>query len=78
MGHCLLAGPSGGPLRLFDQLRAWVENGTAPGQTPVQVTDLQGKLQNRIACPYPQTAVFEKRCKAVAEARCWSCRGSLP
>ena len=75
MGHCLVNGPSGGPLNLFNQLRAWVENGTAPEETPVKVTDLQGNIQNRIACPYPQKAVFNKGCATAAEVRCWSCSG---
>ncbi|KAK2009001.1 tannase and feruloyl esterase [Colletotrichum eremochloae] len=74
MGHCS-GGASGEPIGLFDQLRAWVENGTAPDQTPVTVTDLEGEVQNRILCPYPQKAVFDRGCGVVAEARCWSCSG---
>ncbi|KAK1975176.1 tannase and feruloyl esterase [Colletotrichum cereale] len=74
MGHCS-GGVSGGPLGLFDQLRAWVENGTAPDQVPVNVTDPEGNLQSRILCAYPQKAVFDRGCGVVAEARCWSCSG---
>ncbi|KAK3367718.1 tannase and feruloyl esterase [Podospora didyma] len=55
MGHCF-GGPTGQPSSLFEQLRAWVENGTAPGSTPIQVTNLDGKLEDRILCPYPQKA----------------------
>lgn len=73
MGHCSGGGPTGNPTGLFDQLRAWVENGTAPDQTPVEVTDLEGDVQHRILCPYPQKAVFDKNCGEPAEARCWSC-----
>ncbi|KAK6075036.1 tannase and feruloyl esterase [Seiridium cupressi] len=47
MGHCG-GGASGSPLNLFQQLRAWVENGTVPQSTPVTVTDLEGVVQNRI------------------------------
>ncbi|GKT39849.1 putative feruloyl esterase [Colletotrichum spaethianum] len=74
MGHCA-GGASGGPTSLFDQLRAWVENGTAPDQTPVTVTDLEGAVQSRILCPYPQKAAFDRDCGTTAEARCWSCSG---
>ncbi len=74
MGHCT-GGPSGGPTSLFNQLRAWVENGTAPDQSPVKITDLAGAEQNRILCPYPQKAVFDRRCGVAAKARCWSCSG---
>ncbi|KAK6076032.1 tannase and feruloyl esterase [Seiridium cupressi] len=47
MSHCG-GGASGSPLNLFQQLRAWVENGTVPQSTPVTVTDLEGVVQNRI------------------------------
>ncbi|TDZ59812.1 putative feruloyl esterase [Colletotrichum trifolii] len=41
LGHCS-GGRNGGPLNLFDQPRAWVENGTAPEQTATTVVDLDG------------------------------------
>jgi hypothetical protein len=73
MGHCS-GGPSGEPTGLFDQLRAWVENGTAPEHTAVEIRDLQGAVNHRILCPYPQKAVFDKDCGVAAAARCWSCK----
>ncbi|KAK3292852.1 tannase and feruloyl esterase-domain-containing protein [Chaetomium fimeti] len=73
LGHCI-GRASGQPTSLFDQLRAWVENGTAPEHTPVDVTVLDGSLQHRIACPYPEVAKFEKDgCEDPADAGCWSC-----
>lgn len=74
MAHCT-GGSSGEPTSLFDQLRTWVENGTAPDHTPVTVTDLEGTMQSRIVCPYPQKAIYDGGCGATAEARCWSCSG---
>ncbi|KAI0426737.1 tannase and feruloyl esterase [Xylaria sp. FL1042] len=55
LGHCF-GGQSGQPTNLFSQLRAWVENGTAPTQTSVQITDKQGNVQDRVLCRYPQKA----------------------
>lgn len=73
LGHCF-GRRSGQPSSLFDQLRAWVENGTAPEQSPVNVTVLDGTVQQRVICPYPQTAVFtEKSCRDDAGGSCWSC-----
>ncbi|KAF6827672.1 tannase and feruloyl esterase [Colletotrichum plurivorum] len=72
LGHCT-GGPSGEPIGLFDQLRAWVENGTAPEQSPVKVTDPEGVVHNRIVCPYPEKSIFDKDCGAATEARCWFC-----
>jgi len=75
--HCF-GGASGQPSNLFEQLRAWVENGTTPQQTPVDVTVKDGSLQHRIVCPYPQTATFDKkRCRDATSASCWSCTGRL-
>ncbi|KAH6847539.1 Tannase/feruloyl esterase [Chaetomium sp. MPI-CAGE-AT-0009] len=73
LGHCF-GRASGQPTSLFDQLRAWVENGTAPEHTPVDVKVLDGSVHHRIVCPYPQIAKFDKDgCENPAEARCWSC-----
>ncbi|KAK9417658.1 putative Tannase/feruloyl esterase [Seiridium unicorne] len=55
MGHCG-GGASGSPLNLFQQLRAWVENGTVPQSTPVTVTDLEGVVQNRISSEFSEAA----------------------
>ncbi|RWA09265.1 hypothetical protein EKO27_g5839 [Xylaria grammica] len=55
LGHCY-GGPSRVPTNLFSQLRAWVENGTAPTQTSVQVTDLEGEVHNRTLRRYSHKA----------------------
>ncbi|KAH8161649.1 hypothetical protein CIB48_g6609 [Xylaria polymorpha] len=55
LAHCS-GGLSGQPTQLFSQLRAWVENGTAPAQTPVKITDLEGNVQDRVLCRYPHKA----------------------
>ncbi|KAI2464316.1 tannase and feruloyl esterase [Annulohypoxylon bovei var. microspora] len=72
LGHCGY-GPSGLPTGLFDQLRAWVENGTAPEHTSVQLKGLDGEIQNRILCPYPQKAKFDEPCGDPANSKCWFC-----
>ncbi|KAI8237192.1 putative feruloyl esterase [Colletotrichum sp. SAR 10_96] len=74
MGHCA-GGASGNPVGLFDQLRAWVENGTAPDQTLVKVTDLKGTETDRILCPYPKVAVLGRNCSVESDIdlECWSC-----
>ena len=73
LGHCF-GGRSGSPTTLFDLLRAWVENGTAPESAPVEVMGLDGEVQQRSLCPYPQTAepTASATC-GVAETDCWSC-----
>ena len=70
--HCS-GGPSGQPTTIFNQLRAWVENGTVPEQVPIDITDLQGNVQNRILCPYPERARFDEDCKDPGSAECWHC-----
>ncbi|VUC34399.1 unnamed protein product [Clonostachys rosea] len=49
LGHCF-GGASGPPTGLFAQLRDWVENGTAPEQTPIKVSPA-GMLPEPIAGP---------------------------
>jgi hypothetical protein len=72
LGHCF-GGRGGSPTSLFEQLRAWVENGTAPESSPFEVTGLDGETQNRTLCSYPQTAELDKTCGDPASAACWSC-----
>jgi hypothetical protein len=74
LGHCW-GGASGQPTNLFAQLRAWVENGTAPGPSPVNITDREGGLQPRILCPYPQKARLDEKCGNSSLIDCWSCVG---
>jgi hypothetical protein len=73
LGHCF-GGYSGSPTTLFNLLRAWVENGAAPESASVEVTGLDGEVQQRSLCPYPQTAepTASATC-GVAETDCWSC-----
>jgi hypothetical protein len=75
MGHCF-GGPTGQPAGMFDQLRAWVENGTAPGSSPYELM-VSNQVQQRIACPHPQKAKFDKGCGNAADAGCWACKGKL-
>ncbi|KAK0724869.1 tannase and feruloyl esterase [Lasiosphaeris hirsuta] len=77
LGHCW-GGRSGQPTALFRQLRAWVENGTAPEQTPIDVNVEDGTVHHRILCPYPEVSVFDEGCGDAAAVECWSCgkRGS--
>lgn len=72
LGHCF-GGTSGQPEGLFEQLRAWVENDTAPEHTRVDLTDLGGNVQHRIVCPYPGKARFDNSCGDAAAEICWSC-----
>lgn len=71
MAHCF-GGPAGQPTSFFDQLRAWVENGTAPESSPIDLT-VSGQTHHRILCPYPKRARFDKRCGDAALERCWAC-----
>ncbi|OTA61480.1 tannase and feruloyl esterase [Hypoxylon sp. EC38] len=75
LGHCF-GGASGLPTHLFDQLRAWVENGTAPQETLVQLMGVNGTVQDRILCPYPQKARFDKICGDTSSTKCWFCSDS--
>ncbi|KAK3346358.1 Tannase/feruloyl esterase [Lasiosphaeria hispida] len=72
LGHCF-GGRAGQPSSLFEQLRAWVENGTAPGQTPIDVNAADGTVHHRILCPYPHVSVFDEGCGDAAAVACWSC-----
>ncbi|KAL2855803.1 Tannase/feruloyl esterase [Aspergillus pseudodeflectus] len=71
--HC--SGGSGGqPTHLFDQLRAWVENGTAPGASPVTVTLPSNGTMDQLICPYPQKAVYQRGCgRRSSSEGCWKC-----
>ncbi|GJC86075.1 putative feruloyl esterase ARB_07085 [Colletotrichum liriopes] len=76
LGHCF-GGASDSPTGLFQQLRNWVENGTAPEKTPIKIT-VGNTTHDRILCPYPQTSVFSKECGDVSKDKCWSCSGDIP
>ncbi|KAI1445638.1 tannase and feruloyl esterase [Annulohypoxylon stygium] len=72
LGHCGY-GPGSLPTGLFDQLRTWVENGTAPDQTPIQLQAEDGTTQNRIVCSYPQKTNLDASCGNATDSKCWSC-----
>lgn len=77
LGHCY-GGSGGQPDSLFGQLRAWVENGTAPEHTPVTVTLPDDTTQPQILCPYPSKAVLDAGCvNGTITTSCWSCSSSL-
>ncbi|KAF7560347.1 hypothetical protein G7046_g3804 [Stylonectria norvegica] len=57
LGHCT-GGNGASPKTAFDQLRAWVENGTKPETVPVTFNGT-GNLQfDRPLCPFPKIARF--------------------
>ena len=77
MGHCF-GGRSAGPYGLWEELRAWVEgdDGAEEGPTRpvVEVLGLDGKVQKRVICPWPERGVFDREgCGDVKEERCWRC-----
>ncbi|EXJ70759.1 uncharacterized protein A1O5_05749 [Cladophialophora psammophila CBS 110553] len=72
--HCW-GGSGGQPIHLFDQLRSWVENGTAPDASPVTVQLPQNATMDEVLCPYPQEAFYEKSCaNGTSSLLCWSCK----
>ncbi|KAF7534089.1 hypothetical protein G7054_g6508 [Neopestalotiopsis clavispora] len=75
LGHCW-GGNGGQPTGLFSQLRAWVENGTAPAASPVQITLPDETKQQEIICPFPARAVYDSSCGNFTSASldCWSCQ----
>ncbi|KAF9873057.1 hypothetical protein CkaCkLH20_09567 [Colletotrichum karsti] len=75
LGHCF-GGKSDTPTSLFEQLRDWVENGTAPEQTPIKLNVAANETHNRILCAYPQKAEFVASCGDPSLAECWSCSKS--
>ncbi|KAI0111300.1 Tannase/feruloyl esterase [Nemania sp. FL0031] len=74
LSHCF-GGRSQQPSNLFQQLRLWVENGTAPETTPINVTDATGfqVLGSRVLCPYPQQQQLINGCDDTSAAKCWTC-----
>lgn len=49
-------------MKLFDQLRAWVEDGTAPDGLPVTITKRDKSKMKQVICAWPKKAVFGNRC----------------
>ncbi|KAI0376685.1 tannase and feruloyl esterase [Hypomontagnella monticulosa] len=77
LAHCF-GGSNMQPTSLFQQLQAWVENGTAPEDSPVSFVDPKGVTQNRIICPFPKEARFHSDCGDAAKAECWACENRSP
>ncbi|KAL3482630.1 Tannase/feruloyl esterase [Aspergillus germanicus] len=72
--HCS-GGLGGQPIHLFDQLRAWVENGTVPGISPVTITLPSNTTMEKVICPFPQKAVYRRGCgKHSPSEACWKCQ----
>ncbi|CAI6070136.1 unnamed protein product [Clonostachys chloroleuca] len=72
LAHC--SGGSGGqPTAMFEQLRAWVENGTEPVSSPVRFDGINGTVWDRIVCPHPSKAQLESGCNDPKCAACWHC-----
>ncbi|KAL3496360.1 Tannase/feruloyl esterase [Aspergillus germanicus] len=71
--HCF-GGPGGQPIHLFDQLRSWVENGTAPTESTVTVTLPDNSTMKQVICPYPHKAVSQDACDERSTSElCWAC-----
>ncbi|KAL2289428.1 hypothetical protein FJTKL_01718 [Diaporthe vaccinii] len=70
--HCS-GGTGGQPTTIFDQMRAWVENGTVPETLPISFTDAKNETQNRILCPLPLKTTFNATCGDGARAECFYC-----
>ncbi|KAI1093193.1 tannase and feruloyl esterase [Rostrohypoxylon terebratum] len=68
--HCF---GNGQPTGVFDALRSWVENGTVPNSLPIMFTDVFGRKNNRIICPYPKRGVYIESCGDPADAACFTC-----
>ncbi|KAH7024653.1 Tannase/feruloyl esterase [Microdochium trichocladiopsis] len=73
LGHCL-GGRGSQPSSMFSQLRAWVEKGQMPDSSPVTVKDLDGGIQERWSCAWPEKPVFDKSCGDSGKRACWKCR----
>ncbi|KEY69083.1 hypothetical protein S7711_09935 [Stachybotrys chartarum IBT 7711] len=72
LGHCG-GGRSGLPIHLFDDLKAWVENGIVPESSPVTITNLEGRTEERIICPYPEKPELDQDCGDSGNRDCWLC-----
>ncbi|KAF4542029.1 uncharacterized protein LTHEOB_8183 [Lasiodiplodia theobromae] len=72
LGHCS-GGNGGQPTTIFDQMRAWVENGTVPETIPISFQNSKNETQNRILCPLPLKTTFNASCGDGSKAECFSC-----
>ncbi|KAI5921178.1 Tannase/feruloyl esterase, partial [Camillea tinctor] len=74
LAHCF---GNGQPTTVFDALRAWVENGTAPHSLPTTFIDGYGRTNNRILCPYPERAILREDCGNTTDTACFVCSADL-
>ncbi|KAI1140286.1 tannase and feruloyl esterase [Hypoxylon sp. FL0543] len=71
--HCW-GGTGGQPEALFDQLRLWVENGTAPVASPVKIQS-NSTTTDEVLCPYPKKASFQRASTDLSfTAGYWTCK----
>ncbi|KFY36320.1 hypothetical protein V494_05116 [Pseudogymnoascus sp. VKM F-4513 (FW-928)] len=56
--HCA-NGNGGQPTTVFDALVAWVEDGISPESLAVKPKNGNGKVIDRILCPYPSVATYD-------------------
>lgn len=71
--HCF-GGNGGQPVHLFDQLRRWVEDGTAPDASPVVITLPRNDTMDEVICPWPKEAILQRNCSNETAGDCWLCR----
>ncbi|KAI0549143.1 tannase and feruloyl esterase [Xylaria curta] len=72
LAHCS-GGVGGQPTAMFEQLRAWVENGTAPKSSPVQYIGPDGEEWHRVVCPYPLKSKLKDHHEDPKAAGSWKC-----
>jgi hypothetical protein len=58
----------GQPKTVFDALRSWLENDTAPDTLPIEFNGKDGSQQEHILCPYPSKAVYQSGNSSSAES----------
>ena len=71
LAHCF-GGNGGQPIHMFNQLRDWVENNTAPSSSPVTITRPDNSTQQQNLCAWPSKATFDMECAGTG-LDCWSC-----
>ncbi|TLD18648.1 hypothetical protein PspLS_10282 [Pyricularia sp. CBS 133598] len=76
LSHCY-GGKAGVAVELMKQLRSWVEDGTKPDKSTYEALTKDGNVEDRLLCPYPQKATFNKECGDSATPACWACVGDL-
>lgn len=76
LSHCY-GGKAGVAVELMKQIRSWVEDGTKPDKSTYEALTKDGNVEDRLLCPYPQKATFDKDCGDSAKAACWACVGQL-